>query len=68
MMLTTDRIETLMALANVDADAVENFLSSLHGLTQAEALANLELDTRAYGWSAMTSRAIQLGIFEARLG
>ena len=33
--------------------------------TQAEALANLELDAVSYGWNTATGRAIQQGIMEA---
>jgi len=64
-------IGRVMALAdqpNVDSDAVFNFLATLDGLTQAEALANLELDARSYRWNTQTCRAIQQGIMEARLG
>lgn len=66
--LPFDRIEALASMNGVDRRAVENFLGSLPGLTQAAALANLEHDTRLYGWNTATGRAIQQGIMEARLG
>jgi hypothetical protein len=50
-----------------DENVVANFLCSLGGLTQAEALANLALDARAYRWNTATCRAIRLGIMRARL-
>lgn len=62
------RIVQLVEQEGVDSDAAFNFLASMDGLTQSEALANLELDARAYGWNTPTCRAIQLGIMEARLG
>jgi len=66
--LPFERIEALSSMDGVDRRAVENFLLSLPGLTQAEALANLEHDTRLYGWDTATGRAIQQGVMEARLG
>ena len=66
--LSFDRIEALASMEGVDRPAVENFLVSLPGLTQSEALANLERDVVAYGWNTQTGRAIQQGIMEARLG
>jgi hypothetical protein len=66
--LPFERIEALASMDGVDRRAVENFLLSLPGLTQAEALANLEHDTRMYGWGTATGRAIQQGVMEARLG
>lgn len=66
--LPFERIEALASMEGVDRRSVENFLLSLPGLTQAEALANLEHDTLLYGWDTATGRAIQQGIMEARLG
>ncbi len=57
-----------MAKNVVDMTALCNFLGSMYGLSQAEALANLALDVRAYRWNTATARAIQLGIMVARLG
>jgi len=68
MRLCYDRICALSVREHVDRTAVENFLSSLDGLTQSEALANLEIDASAYRWNSATGRAIQQGIMEARLG
>lgn len=42
--------------------AVENFLSSLGGVTKAQALGNLALDARSYRWNAPTVKAIKDGI------
>lgn len=67
-MIANDRIAKLASLPGVDLDAAWNFLGTLDGLSQAEALANLELDARSYGWNTATCRAIQQGIMEARLG
>jgi len=66
MKLSTARIADLASREGVDVVAVENFFGSIAGLTQAEALANLELDVQAYGWNTATGRAIQQGIMEAR--
>jgi len=65
MKLSADRIADLSSREGVDADAVVNFLGTLDGLTQTQALANLELDTMAYRWNTPTGRAIQQGIMEA---
>ncbi len=48
--------------AMVNVPAVENFLGSLEQLTVSEAMANLRLDMRSYGWSPETVRAIAEGI------
>jgi len=68
MKLSLDRAAELSSRPGVDTDAAFNFLATLDGLTQGQALANLELDAVAYGWNAATGRAIQQGIMEARLG
>lgn len=68
MKLSFDRIAELSSRPGVDADAAFNFLASLDGLTHGQALANLELDFVAYGWSVAMGRAIQQGIMEASLG
>ena len=65
MKLPLARIEELASREGVKRTAVENFLGSLDDLTREEALANLELDVRSYGWSTATGRAIQQGIMEA---
>jgi hypothetical protein len=65
MRLPFDRIESLASMPGVHRLSVENFLATLDGLTQAEALANLEQDVRANGWNTQTGRAIQQGIAEA---
>ncbi len=43
--------------------AVENFLGTLHDMTTEDALMNLAMDARSYGWNAATVRAIRLGIY-----
>lgn len=68
MKLSLDRVAELSSRPGVDTDVAFNFLSTLDGLTQGQALANLELDFVAYGWNVATGRAIQQGIMEARLG
>jgi hypothetical protein len=67
-MLTATRIEALASRPGVCQQTVENFLATLDGLTQAQALANLELDAASGGWGTATARAVQQGIMEARLG
>jgi len=65
MKLPAARIAALSSREGADRTTVENFLGTLDGLTQAEALANLELDAVSYGWNTATGRAIQQGIMEA---
>lgn len=65
MRLSHARIAELASRPGVLTDVAANFLGSMAGLSQAEALANLELDARAYGWTTATGRAIQQGIMEA---
>lgn len=38
--------------------AIENFMATLGGLSLDEALANVELDARAYGWDRSTVREL----------
>jgi len=66
--LPLSRVVELSRRDGVDEEAASNFLATMDGLTQAEALANLERDTLLYGWNTATGRAIQQGIMEARLG
>lgn len=42
--------------------AVSNFLASLQGLSYQEAVANCELDARAYGWNFATTAMIREGL------
>lgn len=67
--LNAKKIEDLALRPGVDREAVENFLWTTidAGMSQGEALANLELDTRSYRWNAATGRAIQQGIMMAGL-
>jgi hypothetical protein len=63
--LSWQRIEALASQEGVHRVAVENFLATLGDFSQTEALANLEIDSSAYGWGTATGRAIQQGIMEA---
>lgn len=65
MRLPPARIAELSNRPGVLSHVASNFLGSMAGLSQVEALANLELDARAYGWTTATGRAIQQGIMEA---
>ncbi len=61
-MLATSKIAELSRRKNVKSVAVENFLSSLDGLSYTEAIGNLEIDGRLYKWNAATYAAIKEGI------
>lgn len=61
-MLTETQIQSLARRQGVRRIAVENFLSTLSGLTQMEARANLALDARSYKWNGPTQQAIRRGI------
>ena len=63
-MLTPDQITELATGKNVKRVAVENFLSSLGGMTYQEAVGNCEMDARSYGWNHETSGAIREGLVE----
>ena len=63
-MLTATRIAELASRPGVRKTAVENFLSSLDGLTYEEAVANCVLDTRLYRWNHETSGTIREGLAE----
>lgn len=60
--LTHEQIEQLATREGVKRIAVENFLTSLDGLTLYEAMGNLKLDARSYKWDARTVKAIRDGI------
>jgi len=64
MSLTFDRIRELAVGEGVRKIAVENFLGTLAGSTEDEALSNLVLDAKSYRWNAVTVRTIQAGIRE----
>lgn len=64
MVLNFKRIEELASKKKVRRIAVENFLMSLEGLTQRDAMANLSMDARLYKWNAPTQAAIRTGINE----
>lgn len=61
-MLTDEQIEELANREGVRKIAVENFLTSLGGLTKGEALANLKMDAKLYKWNSATQKAIRDGI------
>lgn len=63
-MLDGARIEELARQPKARRAAVENFLSSLNGLSFQEAKGNLELDARSYRWNEETYGAIWTGILE----
>lgn len=65
MAISIDRIVELAASApDIDTDAVWNFLGTLDGETQGEALGNLSADATANGWNTQTVRAIEFGIHD----
>lgn len=61
-MLTPEKINELSNRKGVRSIAVQNFLTSLNGLTYQEAIGNLEIDRRLYGWNIITFSAIREGI------
>lgn len=61
-MLTEDDFQRLTSSPKVRKIAVENFLGSLEGLSRAEALANLSMDSKMYRWNSETVLAIKKGI------
>jgi hypothetical protein len=63
-MLTRERIQQLASKKGVKAIAVQNFLGSLGGSSYQDAMANLEMDARSYGWNTATQSAIRAGILE----
>lgn len=64
--LTADVIEEYAARPGARRLAVENFLMTVHNNpTQHDALMNLSMDARLYGWSDETVKAIGYGIFRA---
>lgn len=60
--LTEKEIEKLASLPKVKKIAVENFLSTLKGMSQYEAEMNLAADAKSYKWSRETVKAIKDGI------
>lgn len=59
--LTLQEIEQFASRPNARRIAVENFLMSM-GSDKEVAIANLTLDTKAYGWNTATTGAILAGI------
>lgn len=68
MALSTARIQELASRPKVRKIAVENFLSTLDGMTYQEAVGNCELDKRSYRWNDETSGAIREGLTEHYFG
>lgn len=62
MKLLDAQIAMLAGRSKVRKIAVENFLSSMGGLTREEARGNLYLDAVLYRWNAPTIEAIAKGI------
>lgn len=60
--LTGAEVEKFASLPKVKRIAVENFLSSLKGMSQYEAEMNLAMDAKSYKWSRETVKAIKDGI------
>lgn len=60
--LTSTEISKLTTRKGVKAVAVENFLTSLKGLNELQALGNLAQDAHSYKWNAPTVAAITKGI------
>ena len=61
-MLTIAQIEELANQTKVKKVAVENFLTTLRGLTKMEACMNLITDSKIYNWNKETIHAIRRGI------
>ncbi len=66
--LTGVEIERLAQRKGVRRLAVENFLGTLGGMNIREAMGNLLLDQRSYGWNMKTYAAIRSGIELAERG
>lgn len=64
MALTSERINELATKKGVKTIAVQNFLGSLGGQTEQDAMANLSQDAAMYKWNAATQSAIRTGIRE----
>jgi|GEM_PF-2102138 len=62
--LSDARIQALARQPGVKAVAVENFLGTLEGVRERDALMNLDADARSYRWNAATKKAIRTGIRE----
>ena len=65
MALTNEKIIELSSRSGVKPRAVKNFLWTVSANPdKRSAIANLESDARAYGWSEETKLAILAGIVE----
>ncbi|HID71577.1 MAG TPA: hypothetical protein EYP29_02385 [Thermoplasmata archaeon] len=60
--LSLNEIKNLASRPKAKRIAVENFLFSMADLSEREALYNLVLDARFYGWNLATIKAIKDGI------
>jgi len=60
--MKVEEIEKLASGKGIKKIAVENFLMSLDGLTEYQAVKNLELDKKLYSWNAAIVRAIRKGM------
>lgn len=61
-MISAKRIDELSSGKGVRKIAVENFLSTLGGMSESDAKLNLAMDARSYGWNTATKAAIEEGI------
>lgn len=61
-MITSQQIDELASRPKVKRVAVENFLSSLDGLSRQDAIGNLEMDAKSYKWARETKASIHEGI------
>jgi hypothetical protein len=60
-----ERIEKLAARKGVKVEAVRNFLGTAHHCgTLPDALMNLNMDARLYGWNQKTINAIRDGLLD----
>ncbi len=60
--MTNETLTQPRTRRSIDRAAVDNFLSSLDGLTAVEAFGNARRDAKSYGWNAATQDAIASGI------
>ena len=61
-MLTDEQLEELASRKGVRRIAIENFLTSLGGMSKSDAIANMKMDAKLYKWNGATQRALREGI------
>jgi hypothetical protein len=62
MAITLVQIEELASRPGVVRIAVENFLTTLEGMSSREAYHNMRLDARSYKWNRETVKALEQGL------